>query len=99
MDTKTMNAARKTAVIINQERYHTLYGRHSDLPECCILFFIHEWEGRDLWRDNEENPYVRAVRASKANYVQCPQCLAAGKIVRMRECVIECGRECYNDFR
>lgn len=77
--------------------YHMAYGRHSLIPECCIRFFIEEWDAREMRR--WDTPFVCATHASPALYVQCPPCLHAGRIARIRICVVECGRECYGDFK
>jgi len=79
------------------ERFHTLFGLHSRIPTCCIRFFIDEWDGRELWRD-EESPYARALKASRAQYVQCPQCLANGRVANLRICRVECGGDHVGDF-
>jgi hypothetical protein len=72
------------------------YGRHSLIPECCIKFYVEEWETE--WKGH--TPYGRAVDFSKwmGHYVPCPKCLGEGNLIRIRQCLGDCGRECWRDF-
>ena len=69
------------------------FGRHSRIPECCIKFFVDEWdcEKESVHRRNMD-------KGPTWNYVPCPECLAAGNKVHIRYCEIECHRECWRDF-
>ena len=78
--------------------FHIAYGRHSGIPDCCIKFFVEEWNAKELWRDKTLY-IVRAINASPAHYVQCPECLGQSQIVGIRDCRIECGKECGDEFK
>jgi hypothetical protein len=72
------------------------YGRHSRLPECCIQFFVGgQWE-REM---KSRSLYYEAVQLSDYNYVPCVPCFATQTKVRMVDCLKDCGRECWKDFR
>lgn len=78
--------------------YHIAFGRHSLIPECCIRFFVDIWDPYSLWR--QDTPLVQAVKASSARYVQCPTCLRDKcEPVKIRRCTIDCGRECWKEYR
>lgn len=81
-----------------ERRYHIMYGLHSLIPACCIRFFIDEWDGRDLYRTPEGGLYRRALQASRSHYVQCPNCLGRGNVVKIRNCRTECGRACNEEY-
>lgn len=74
---------------------HILYGRHSNIPECCIQFFISEWPGEHARR----SPYARAVFDSSYEYVPCPDCFANFFIAKIKDCAKECGRNCALEFQ
>jgi hypothetical protein len=77
--------------------YHIKFGVHSNIPACCINFFVNKWDKREMWRQHD-NPIVKKVRASGANYVQCPKCLSAGRKVQIKLCDAECGGDHTEDF-
>lgn len=70
------------------------FGRHSFIPECCIAFYISGWENH--WTTCSE--YAYAVKQSAYNYVPCPACFMADRKVKIRNCAVECKRECWKDF-
>ena len=74
------------------------YGRHSRIPECCIRFFVEEWEPyfESKWRGTA---YDEMLNKSDYNYVACPECFFTKSKANIRICIIECGRECYEDFK
>jgi hypothetical protein len=80
---------------MNSER-DIAFGFHSNIPKCCIDFFVEEWEYMYL---HDSNPYVRAVDAAKWEYVPCPECLGMGRRAELRICALECGRECWRDYQ
>ena len=83
--------------MFDSKLYDIQYGRHSNIPECCIRFFVEEWAPKQLYLQTNL-PVVKAVRKSKARYVQCPECIAQKIVVRLRLCLTDCGRDCRLDF-
>lgn len=72
------------------KEYTIAYGLHSNIPPCCIVFFLTEWEG---W-ENKDAPYCRAVHAApEYEYVPCPECFAYRRVNRLRLCDMDCGAE------
>jgi len=87
-------------MIPGEDRSYTIaYGLHSNIPPCCIVFFLTEWQG---W-DNKDAPYCRAVHAApEYEYVPCPECFAYRRVNRLRLCDKDCpqGYEyCRDRFR
>jgi hypothetical protein len=79
---------------MNNREYDIVYGLHSNIPVCCIIFFLTEWH-----LENKRNsPYARAVHMALYNYVPCPECLAWHRKNMLRLCDEECGKKCYEDF-
>lgn len=67
--------------------YTIAYGLHSNIPPCCIVFFLTEWQG---W-ENKDAPYCRAVHAApEYEYVPCPECFAYRRVNRLRLCDRDC---------
>lgn len=74
--------------------YDIIYGLHSNIPTCCIVFFITEWI-----RENErDGPYAHAVRMDNLNYVPCPECFALRRHNVLRICETECKKQCNKEF-
>lgn len=71
------------------------FGKHSNIPNCCIDFFVEEWEFIHIRKDDL---YVRAVNSCAWGYVPCPECLGRGNKVHVRQCITECGKKCWKDF-
>jgi hypothetical protein len=73
------------------KEYDIAYGRHSNIPECCIQFFITRWD--------YTNQYGDIVHAfSPVNYIPCPKCFANGNFNKLKMCDSDCGKECYKEF-
>ena len=71
------------------------YGLHSNIPDCCIAFYTDEWE--DEWI-RENSPYAKAVALANVKYVPCPKCLVSRNFIKLKDCLKECGYECWKDF-
>jgi hypothetical protein len=70
------------------------YGRHSQIPECCIAYFIDQWQS-ELWKDSA---YRNVVHESDYNYVPCPACFYAKRKVKIIDCIVDCRRECWRYY-
>lgn len=81
----------------SETQYHIAYGRHSLIPECCIVFYVTEWHPffETKWRGTA---YNKMLDESKFNYVACPDCFFSDNLIKIRICDIDCGRDCYKDF-
>ena len=75
--------------------YDIAYGLHSNIPACCIVFFVTDWQ-REHMRPN--SPYARAVHSDLIQYVPCPECFALCRFNGIRKCERDCGRRCYKEF-
>jgi len=71
------------------------YGRHSRIPECCISFYVDMWKN-EMYKRTE---YYQSVHYSTWSYVPCPKCFCVGNKVKIVNCVVDCGRECWKDFK
>jgi hypothetical protein len=63
---------------------HIIYGLHSNIPWCCIKFFITEWPQLVASFGRARN------RDPSANYVRCPECLVMNRLVKVHRCTKEC---------
>lgn len=75
--------------------YDIEYGRHSNIPECCIEFWVQEFSRifQDPKRLQEHNEYQdRAeMRIKKRfNYRPCYDCMDRGYIQRLHVCRGRC---------
>jgi hypothetical protein len=77
---------------MTKEEYHIAFGRHSLIPECCIRFFVEEWDARELWR-NRSLWFVRMNRKDNVQYVRCPDCLVNGRRAKIHFCDGECAKD------
>lgn len=80
-----------------QREYHWAFGRHSRIPDCCINFFVEDWDMSEGWQ-NEGNWYHQAVDAARFGYVPCPKCLGTGRRIKIKDCDVECGGDHRQDF-
>jgi hypothetical protein len=83
---------------MNIERYHIAFGRHSNIPDCCIQFYVTEWYPffENKWRGTV---YYDAVQRSEFKYVPCPKCYYMNQKAEIRICAVECGGDHPEDFR
>lgn len=64
-------------------------GLHSNIPACCVLFFIAVWLPAN---DREQDRYRREMRAMEkrlgahVEYIQCPRCLREGVYTTLHAC-------------
>lgn len=70
--------------------YTFIYGRHSGIPDCCIRFFLDEWDLHSLYV-SKHHPYVRLIDGLMWGYVPCPRCVARRNHIRVVQCDLECG--------
>jgi len=82
---------------MTSREYHIAYGLHSGIPHCCVMFFVNEWDAQGMYK--ARSPYVRALSASEYDYVPCPECFGTKTMVRIKDCIVDCGRECREDFK
>jgi len=89
------------------EADHRQKGKLSNIPECCVEFFVKEW---NPYRDNEEAKWVRGEYIKQIErvyydspevklrqdfcYVVCPECLKNKRFVKIHRCSEECGYCC-----
>jgi len=73
-----------------ERQVHWRFGRHSNIPDCCIRFFIEKW---DCQRSGPRS-YAAKIDKCHWGYVPCPMCLKMGNRVHIRDCQWECGTDC-----
>jgi len=78
-----------------QNIYDWEFGRHSNIPVCCIIFYMENW---DMIWNKENDPYGQAVNAAGFGYVPCPRCLGRNNRIKIKNCALECGKEHREDF-
>ena len=79
---------------MTNREYDIVLGLHSNIPVCCIIFFLTEW----AIENRRNSPYARAAHAALYNYVPCPECLAWGRKNELKRCEITCGKKCYEEM-
>lgn len=70
------------------------YGRHSQIPECCITFYVEEWDNHTTLKTH----YSTMIHDSGYNYVPCPKCFFQGIKVKIVQCETDCKRQCWEEF-
>lgn len=78
-----------------QKAYDWAFGLHSNIPSCCIEFYVDNWDR--IW-NREDEPYQQAVDAARFGYVPCPQCLGYNRRAKIVNCEFECGGDHRSDF-
>jgi hypothetical protein len=63
---------------------HVAYGLHSNIPWCCIKFFITEWPRLVASFGGAHN------RDPNTSYVRCPKCMVMNRWVKVHWCTREC---------
>lgn len=90
---RTVRNVKGTEKSMSRER-DIAYGLHSNIPMCCILFFVDEWDY--TWPSH----HAKKVAGARTpwGYVPCPACLTVDNRVHIKMCEAECGRQCWKDF-
>lgn len=60
--------------------YHILFGRHSNIPECCIKFWLGPWAHHTV-----KQQYVYQTLAFP-NYIPCPDCVENKRVAKIHIC-------------
>jgi hypothetical protein len=83
------------------DQYHTLFGLHSNIPACCVDFFVQQWfpVSHTAHRDREHWKQIRQVEkeVGHIDYIPCPSCLQQKNFVPVHKCDISC-QEFINDL-
>jgi hypothetical protein len=62
-----------------------LFGRHSNIPDCCIKFYTQEWlKARFSTRMNLWD------RMPSWGYIPCSKCVETGNRIQVHSCTAEC---------
>lgn len=67
-------------------------GRHSNIPECCVAFFICVWQPAYCAYTVESYEWLawRRTQMRLWNYVPCDQCLKEKRVIELAKCPDEC---------
>ena len=71
-----------------QRTYHIIYGLHSNIPLCCVLFFT--FFSRRALSAQHMNSVERNRKYMARQYVPCPRCLRTGYTQRLHYCGHSC---------
>ncbi len=74
-----MREIQQEANDVNQ--YHIQFGKHSNIPDCCIRFFIGEWSPSNK---------SASERDGVVNYIRCDRCIRHGKQNVLHICNSDC---------
>jgi len=86
-------------------------GVHSEIPTCCIAFFVIEWAPW-VWVYGQKTPhphvlamqlrgfgtFEHAKSGKRPQYVPCPDCLDAKRFVEIHICTSECADKVGGSF-
>lgn len=61
---------------------HIAFGLHSNIPRCCVKYFIGDWQ-TDFWKGNRHDP-------RKVGYVRCPECEKRDYWQQIHRCTVKC---------
>lgn len=72
----------------NYDKYHYEFGIHSNIPACCVDYFIKEFQHKGL--DYRAN-YIKVVSLHrKWHYIPCPECHTLNYKILIHECTTVC---------
>lgn len=66
---------------MRSEAFHISFGVHSNIPTCCIAFWINEFCD---WPISKRTPYVQ--QTPSYGYIPCPACVMAGRNRQIHLC-------------
>lgn len=79
-----------TPGVFNDPERDRVYGLHSNIPECCVDYYINVWTKKSL-REMIEGNRTRFVGTNILwNYVPCDACLESENLSELHLCTIEC---------
>lgn len=81
-------------MLTRDDLYHMKYGSHSGIPDCCIAYFITDWQTAL----NARNGHWKRIYDLGWGYVPCPTCLSLKRKARVIDCDLECGGQHQKDF-
>lgn len=72
----------------DMRKYHTAFGIHSNIPVCCVEFFIGDYD--QMYYDTKQH-YIKGVGVFRRwNYIPCPKCAKSNNKIMLHECTIPC---------
>ena len=77
-------------MIKDMDKYHRMYGRHSNIPDCCIEFFIRKWPNMNYAGEDHGYHKIRKIAEQKMGkwwgYIPCPDCLDNTRWHKIHHC-------------
>ena len=61
--------------------YHIICGLRSGIPECCVKFYLTEWQEMNK---RDKNNYLAATK--RWSYIPCNKCKDTKHIAELKEC-------------
>ena len=83
---------------LSYKLYNILFGQHSNIPECCIDFFIGKWlklysSGKNRIEIDAYHGWIKSTEkmiGKKFGYIPCPDCITNLKWVKVHTCTTKC---------
>lgn len=72
---------------------HRICGRNSNIPHCCIEYFVNEWKPLSLKEKEIRRPDFQEI-ALKYGYAPCYSCLRLGRVAKVKICDIKDYKKC-----
>ena len=74
---------RQRTFLSMQDDYDINFGRHSNIPDCCIFYFITQTPAQ---------AHARLMDEWNGNYLPCDECLRTLNVKRVHFCGSKCKR-------
>ena len=68
------------------EAYHRGYGKLSGIPDCCIEFFVGDWE--NIWNVPSKSRSYHTKNGTDVPYIRCPKCIETNYIVDINKLIM-----------
>ena len=69
--------------------YHVECGRHSGIPECCIIWFTGPWKTVRTFGEEWAAYWIKNNNIEGVDYIRCPECIDKSIVVDIKGCDCE----------
>ena len=94
LDANVMTKAQVADKLAKMRKYALDFGRHSNIPECCIQAFVNNWDAHRLARARK---IEKEIGRPLWEYIPCDKCLDTQRAVAIHKCHPGCGAENFMD--
>jgi len=62
-------------LVFNTDEWHELYGLHSNIPACCVNFWVYDFQHRTFDAQVAYNDLYNPYQQMDWGYIPCPRCI------------------------